>query len=227
MCPAKKSRGPVGTQDFGLFQHELGGFVLEVWRVAVFFHDAADHDSDLGAGGFENGPVDRCVLSHAGDAFGGDDFEFVVAHCFHGAFVHGERVVEADFVVDQAQIFAALGGGLHLFGQLDPFVDHLLRGDGSVVVGGQGLLQHRVESARLNDVSLAALLDLVFEQLGEKLGGDVPVFQAAHFGEELFIEDRIEMSGRLMPAAVNTSMISSSAVMAFETRCRIAWSRSS
>ena len=100
-------------------------------------------------------------------------------------------------------------------------------GDGSVVVGGQGLLQHLAEGSRLDDVSLAALLDLVLEQLGEQFSGDGLVFQAAHFGEEFFIEDRIEMFGRLMPAAMNTSMISSSAVMAFETRCRIAWSRSS
>ena len=32
------------------------------------------------------------------------------------------------------------------------------------------------------------------------------------------------MSGRLIPAAVNTSMISSSAVIAFDTSCRMAWS---
>ena len=71
-----------------------------------------------------------------GDEFGGDDFEFVVAHCLDGALVHGERAVEADFVFVQAEVFAALGGGLHLFGQLDQFVDHFLGGDGSVVVGG-------------------------------------------------------------------------------------------
>ncbi len=98
--------------------------------------------------------------------------------------------IEADFVIVQAEVIAALGGGLLLFDQLDQFVDHFLGGDGSVVVGGQGLLQHLAEGSRLDDVSLAALLDLVFQQLGEQFGGDVLVFQAAHFGQELVGQDR-------------------------------------
>ena len=74
------------------------------------FQDAAEHVSDLGAGRFADGPVDCGTLADAGDEFGGDDFEFVVAHCLHGALVHGQGVVEADFIFVQAEVFAALGG---------------------------------------------------------------------------------------------------------------------
>ena len=49
----------VGAQDFGLFQDELGRFVLEVGWVAVFLEGAADHDADLGAGGFSAAPRRR------------------------------------------------------------------------------------------------------------------------------------------------------------------------
>ena len=85
----------------------------------MLLQDAADQDSDLGEGGFADGPVDRGALADAGDEFGGDDFEFVVAHRLDGALVLGQSVVEADLVFVQAEVFAALGGGLHLFGQLD------------------------------------------------------------------------------------------------------------
>lgn len=53
----------------------------------MFFQDAADHDSDFGAGGFADSPVDRGALADAGDEFGGDDFEFVVAH---------QRIIESE-----------------------------------------------------------------------------------------------------------------------------------
>ena len=49
----------------------------------------------------------------------GDHLEFVVAHCLDGDLVLGQSVIEADFVFVQAEVFAALSGGLHLFGQLN------------------------------------------------------------------------------------------------------------
>ena len=63
-------------------------------------------------------------------------------------------------------------------------------GDGSVVVGGQSLLQHLAEGPRLDDVSLAALLDLVLQQFCGQFGRDVLVLQTANFGEELLGQDR-------------------------------------
>ena len=158
----------------------------------MLLQNAADNDSDFGSCGFADGPVDRGTLTDTGD-------EFVVAHCLDGALVHGQGVVEADFVFVQAEVFAALGGGLHLFGQLDQFVDHLLSGDGSVVVGGQGLLQHLAEDSRLDDVSLAALLDLVLEQLGKQFDAGDPRIRPAgeprlvghHRVEQPAIEPRI------------------------------------
>ena len=75
-------------------------------------------------------PVDRDALADLGDEFGGDDCEFVAAHRFDGAVVRCERIVEGDLespavspnplrVVVQSEIDAALGGGAHLFGELD------------------------------------------------------------------------------------------------------------
>ena len=75
----------------------------------MFVEDAFHHDFDLGAGAFAERPVDRHAFAHLGDKFGGDHFELVVAHRLHGAVVGGERVVEGDFVVVQAEIDAALG----------------------------------------------------------------------------------------------------------------------
>ena len=103
----------------------------------------------------------------------------------------------------------------------DQIIDHLLSGDGSGVVGGQGPLQDRTEGSRLYDVSPAALLDLVLEQLASSSAATFLCFKPRNSARNL--SDRIEMSGRLMPAAVNTSMVSSSAVMAFEASCRTAW----
>ena len=81
------------------------------------------------------------LLPDLGDQFGGDDFELVVAHRLHGAFVGGEGIVKGDLVVGQAEVFAAFGGGVHFLGQLDQFLDHFLRGDGAVVIGVEGLLE--------------------------------------------------------------------------------------
>ena len=101
--------GPFGAEKFGLLQDELCCFVLQVGWVAVFSEDALYHDFDFGAGAFAQGPVDGHALADLGDKFGGDDFELVVAHRFDGAVVGGERIVEGDFVVVQAEIDAALG----------------------------------------------------------------------------------------------------------------------
>ncbi len=84
-----------------------------------------------------------------------------------GALVHGQSVIEADFVIVQAQVFAALRGGLHLFGQLDQFVDDLLSGDGSVGgalaaafgVGRQCLLQLIGQSEVIDDQSALLVAD--------------------------------------------------------------------
>ncbi len=62
-------------------------------RLAVLFEDAADHDPDLGTGGFPNGPVDGDVLPDRGHQFGGDHLEFVNAHDLDGALVHRQGIV--------------------------------------------------------------------------------------------------------------------------------------
>ena len=62
---------------------------------------------------------DYDASSDTGDEFHGDDFEFVAPHRLHRALLHGLGVEDADFVFGQVQVFSALRGGLHLFGQLD------------------------------------------------------------------------------------------------------------
>ena len=170
---------------------------------------------------------DYDASSDTGDEFHGDDFEFVAAHRLHRGLVHGLGVEDVDFVFGQVQVFSALRGGLHLFGQLDPFVDPLLSGDGSVVVGGQYLLQHLAEGSRLDDVLLATLLDLVLRVVRRVVRRRRCSVSSHGLRRVFFIKDKIEMSSRVRPAAVNTSMVSSSTVIAFEMSCRRAWSRSS
>ena len=81
--------------------------------------DAFDEDADFGAGAFAVLPVDGDGFADLLDEFGSDDFEFVVAHDFFGAVVGGEGVVEGDFFVVEAEVFAAFGGGVEVFGEFD------------------------------------------------------------------------------------------------------------
>ncbi len=81
---------------------------------------------------FAERPINGHALAHLGDEFGGDDLELVVAYGFHGGFVGGERIVKGDLVVGQAEVFAALGGGVEFLGEADEFLDHLHRADGAV-----------------------------------------------------------------------------------------------
>lgn len=87
---------PLSTKQLRLHQHRLHRLFLQVRRVAVFVQDALHHDANLRAGAFPQGPVDGHTLARLGDEFGGDDFEFVVAHGLHGGFVGGEGIVEGD-----------------------------------------------------------------------------------------------------------------------------------
>ena len=79
----------------------------------------------------------------------------------HGAVVGGERIVKRHFVVVQAEIDAALIGGVHFLGQFDQFFDDFLRCDGAVVVGVERFLQHLGELAALNEVPFRSHFDFV------------------------------------------------------------------
>ena len=100
-----------------MLKYKLSGFSLQIGWVAVFFLNAANHHTNLGTRGFTNGPINRDTLSDVGDQFGGDHFQFVAAHRLHGTVVHGQRVVETDLVLVQAQLLAAFGGFTQLFRQ--------------------------------------------------------------------------------------------------------------
>jgi hypothetical protein len=100
-----------------LLEHGPDGLVLEVGGVAVLVEDALHHHADLGLGALAEGPVDRYALADLGDQLGGDQLELGVAHRLDGGVVGGEGVVEGDLVVGQAELFAALAGGVHLFGE--------------------------------------------------------------------------------------------------------------
>ena len=78
-----------------------------------------------------------------------------------GAVVGGERVVEGDFVIVQAEIDAALIRGVHFLGELDQFFDYFLRCDGAVVIGVERFLQHLGELAALNEVPFRSHFDFV------------------------------------------------------------------
>lgn len=81
--------------------------------------DAFDEDADFGPGAFAVLPVNGDGFADLLDEFGGDDFEFVVDHGFFGAVVGGEGVVEGDFFVVESKIFAALRGGVEVFGEFN------------------------------------------------------------------------------------------------------------
>lgn len=57
------------------------------------------------------------------------------------------------------------------------------------MIGVERLFQLFTEKLALHEVALGADLEFVFEQLLQKLGGDVLVLQAAHFGPKFVAED--------------------------------------
>ena len=75
------SRYPVRAENFSLFQDQLRGHFLQVWRVVLFFQNVSDHHLDLSSDRFPDGQVNPDALSHAGNEFGSDDFQSFVAHC--------------------------------------------------------------------------------------------------------------------------------------------------
>src|SRR5664279_4105717 len=75
-----KRSNPLRAQQLCLREDRLHGFLLQVGRVAVFVQDALHHDFDRGTGAFAERPVAGHALADFRDEFGGDDFEFVVAH---------------------------------------------------------------------------------------------------------------------------------------------------
>jgi hypothetical protein len=53
------SCGPIGTEQVGLLQHQLGCFLPQVRGEAVLIEDAPHHHADLGSGAFPFRPIDR------------------------------------------------------------------------------------------------------------------------------------------------------------------------
>lgn len=135
-------------------------------------------------------PIDRHTAAHSRDEFSGDNLEFGNAHDLDCGLIRGERVVESDFIVGQAEVNATFGGFLHLLRQLDQFLDHFLRGDGPIVVSMQAALQEFGKMPALDQIAFGADLDFVAEKLGEEFGGDVLVLEMANFVEEFLGENR-------------------------------------
>ena len=164
----------------------------------MFVQDALHRHLDFGARAFAEGPVDGHALLYLGDEFGGDEFQFVVAHRGHGGIIRGESVVEGLLVIRQAHLFAGFGGGVEVLGEFDQLFDDLHRRDRAVVVGVEGFLELLGEDLALHEVALGTDFEFVLEQLLQQLGGDVLVLEAAHFGEELVAQDadvRLGQSG--------------------------------
>ena len=118
----------------------LDRVLLEVGWVAVFVEDALHHHFDFGAGALAQGPVDGHAFLDLRDELRGDDLQLLIPHRYHGGFVGGERVVEGDLIVGQAENFATLGCSVQLLGELDELFDYFLRCDGAVVIRVQCLL---------------------------------------------------------------------------------------
>jgi len=57
----KLSRGPIGTEQLGLLENGVGGFLLLVGRIAAFSENPLDHDAELRPDGFFGRPVDGDV----------------------------------------------------------------------------------------------------------------------------------------------------------------------
>ena len=100
-------------------------------------------------------------------------------HGLHGTVVGGQGVVEGDLIVVQAEGFTALGGSIEFLGQFDQLFDHLGRGDGTVVVCIESLLELLGKHLSLHKIALGAHPDLVFQQLLEQLCRHVLVLKAA------------------------------------------------
>ena len=69
-----KLRGPFSAENLGLLQDKFRGFVLQVWRVAVFAKDAFDQNLDFRAGAFAQSPIDGHAFANLSDQLSGDDF---------------------------------------------------------------------------------------------------------------------------------------------------------
>ncbi len=160
---------PVGAQKFRLLEDKLGCFILEVRWVAVLPQDAFDHDFDFGSGALADGPVDRDALADLSDKFGRDDplvrlcpllrrrccsrrarrrIEPLgegarwTSECVGETRLSGSEGVSRNFIVVQTEIDSALGGGAHLFRELDQLFDDFLGGNGAAVIRIKSLLQH-------------------------------------------------------------------------------------
>ena len=144
------------------------------------------HHFDLRSRALSERPVDGDAFLHLGDEFRSDHLELVVAHRLLGTVVSRERIVKRPFVSRQS---GAISTGLNFLGKFDQFFDDMHRADGAVVIGVEGLLELLAEDLALHEVALRAHLKFVLEQLFEQLGGDILVFEAAHFGEELIAQD--------------------------------------
>src|SRR5271166_3624506 len=164
--------------------------LLLVWRIPVLSQQPPHDGAHLGAGALFHGPVDGDVVPHGLDQLTGDSAEGFITQDFDGAVVDFQGIVEGQLVVGQAKVLAPLMGLPHLSGQLDQLRDHLGGLDGAVLVELDRLLQHLQEGAGLDHVLAGASLDLVVQELAEKLQGQVLVRKAAYLGQELVGEDR-------------------------------------
>ena len=129
-------------------------------------------------------------------------------------------LVEGDFVIGQAEVFAALGGGVHFLGQLDEFLDHLLRGDGAVVVGVEGLIEFSEKSWLCTRLRFERTLSSSLSSFSSNSAATFLCLRPRTSARSWSL--KMLMSGFGRPAAVNTSMICPSVVIALETSCRIA-----
>lgn len=137
-------------------------------------------------------PVDGDALLDLADQLRRDHLQLVIPHRDDRRIIRSQRIIKRDLVIRQAHVLAALCGGVEILGEFDQLFDDLHRADGSVVVGIEGLLELLGKNLALHEVTLGADFEFVLEQLFQQLGGDVLVFEAAHFGEELVAEDAAE-----------------------------------
>jgi hypothetical protein len=100
---------PVRTQQLSLSQHRLHGLFLQIRRVTEAVQDSLYHHPDSRSGTFADGPVDRHTLSNLRDQLGCNDFQLIVTHRMHGAFIGRQSIVERDLVVTQTQLLASGG----------------------------------------------------------------------------------------------------------------------
>ena len=101
-----------------------------------------------------------------------------------------KRVVEGDLIIVESELFATLPCRPHVLGELYEYLDDLGCLDRPVLVLPQCLLQHLRERARLDDVALAARLDLALQQLLQQLHGKIPLGHAADLSEKLVRQNR-------------------------------------